>query len=644
MEQIADALAGTREGKSWRCECPVHIGQHHLTLTPTNNGAPLVYCHQGASQTEVIAALRERGLWEPVVSQNGSGEVVAEYRYFDVAGSEVAVKQRFRRADGTKSFAWRMPDGTYGLTVKMHDLPLYGLARLKDKGPVFVTEGEKAADAVCEAGLVGVSICGGASQSDFGQAFEALLGRTVILWPDNDDPGRALMQRIKRIVDARIVAPEVPPKGDAFDYFKLGGTKEALLELIKAIPTDPWVERTATGYTVNVPESGGLVRFEFDNLEPDAAELSVKPELPGCPRDVVRAEIKLMSLSSRGSFVTEMNRMYEKVAPWPALLNRAVGLLRAQQDDADPSVNLTEIATDTRVRYMVRPFLLEDAPTILFGQGGAGKTYITLAMALAVGLGDTFIGESVIQGKVLFLDYESTDGRTKARLMRLLRGIGDAEWNDPPFIYWPAEGRPLKDLVTPLRRKIANEDVKLLIVDAVGDACGGNPKDEDVALGYFRSLARLGLPSISLAHVTKDDADQYPFGSIFWHHRARITWNVKMVREDGDVRHVGLFNRKANEDREYPPLGIKLEFEGGRDDTHTVTVSKEEVVEEFATELPLAMRLRQYLRPGERSVKQLATAVGKSEDTVSRTLRRMPDAVQRDWATDRSRLWGLLQT
>ena len=73
-------------------------------------------------------------------------------------------------------------------------------------GLLFV-EGEKAADACINHGLQAVTNAGGAHQKEFGPGLVALRGRDVVLWPDNDDDGRALMDRLapklKPILDER---------------------------------------------------------------------------------------------------------------------------------------------------------------------------------------------------------------------------------------------------------------------------------------------------------------------------------------------------------------------------------------------------------------------------------------------------------
>lgn len=62
---IVARLGGKWRGRKGSCRCPAHDDRDpSMSVTETRDGRPLVYCHAGCSQTELIAALRARGLWE----------------------------------------------------------------------------------------------------------------------------------------------------------------------------------------------------------------------------------------------------------------------------------------------------------------------------------------------------------------------------------------------------------------------------------------------------------------------------------------------------------------------------------------------------------------------------------------------------
>jgi hypothetical protein len=61
---IARGLRARRSGKNWVARCPAHRDHTpSLSITEGRDGRPLVHCHSGCSQADVIGALRPVGLW-----------------------------------------------------------------------------------------------------------------------------------------------------------------------------------------------------------------------------------------------------------------------------------------------------------------------------------------------------------------------------------------------------------------------------------------------------------------------------------------------------------------------------------------------------------------------------------------------------
>ena len=164
------------------------------------------------------------------------------------------------RVDGgvRKSFRPARWDGSKWWAVAQ-DVPrsLYGLEDLRDtKRQVLVVEGEKAADAArrMAQGLVAVVTWPGGAQAIDSISWGPLAGRRVVLWPDNDAPGKKAMQgiaeRLHGVADEiKMVNPVgLPEKGDAADLEEVGG-----IELVPWLrdrvslwspPAAPKVEKT----------------------------------------------------------------------------------------------------------------------------------------------------------------------------------------------------------------------------------------------------------------------------------------------------------------------------------------------------------------------------------------------------------------
>jgi hypothetical protein len=63
-ETIARALDGRKSGRGWSARCPAHDdSKPSLSLTDSDNGRVLIYCHAGCDQNTVINELKSTGLW-----------------------------------------------------------------------------------------------------------------------------------------------------------------------------------------------------------------------------------------------------------------------------------------------------------------------------------------------------------------------------------------------------------------------------------------------------------------------------------------------------------------------------------------------------------------------------------------------------
>jgi hypothetical protein len=106
------------------------------------------------------------------------------------------------------------------------------------EAPVFLVEGEKACNALVAQGLAATCASGGAQARWHEQFNTYFAGRRVVILPDNDAPGQKCMQaRAPGLANVAaslkvLDLPGLPPKGDAFDYFAVGGSVADLLRLV----------------------------------------------------------------------------------------------------------------------------------------------------------------------------------------------------------------------------------------------------------------------------------------------------------------------------------------------------------------------------------------------------------------------------
>lgn len=197
----------------------------------------------------------------------------------------------------------------------------------------------------------------------------------------------------------------------------------------------------------------------------------------------------------------------------------------------DASVALDSISTDPPP-----PMLIDRLDplghTILYGTGGVGKG------ALAC----WWIVQLVREGhRVLILDYEGHPEEWSRRIASLDAGVhaGDR-------IRHLAPTAPIHKAAASIATTCQAHASDVVVVDSAVMACGADPLKPDAAAQYSAAVLVIGRPVLTLAHVTKTDDSRYPFGSIFWHNLARMTWSLT-----GDDE-VLLRHRKHNN---YPGLG-----------------------------------------------------------------------------------------
>jgi hypothetical protein len=198
---------------------------------------------------------------------NKAGELVARWEYRDAAGQVVFEVARFEGADGkTYRPARRDADG-WRAALPVGPLPLYGLGDVLSSdalGRVYVTEGERCADALRGLGAIATTSSGGAgaaSKSDW----RPLAGRQVTILPDNDEPGRkyaaavaAILQALNPPAAVKIAAlpglAELGPGADVCDWLDERDAQEPSA-LLSAIASAPVTDATPTEPET---EGGGL--------------------------------------------------------------------------------------------------------------------------------------------------------------------------------------------------------------------------------------------------------------------------------------------------------------------------------------------------------------------------------------------------
>jgi hypothetical protein len=270
-EEILKKLEGVFETTNgWQALCPAHDDVKPSLSIGTDDGRTLIHCHAGCATTDIVQAmgLKMRDLFPEEPEKR---TLVDTYDYRD-ANSRLRF-QILRYSP--KAFSARRPNGNgrWVNSVEGIDLIPYQLPTILKFQTVVVTAGEK--DALTGLGKLRLATTTnpfgeGAWKDEYSVHFA---GKTVILCPDNDEPGRKHMRAVACSlfpVAKTVKIIELPFGKDLTEWYLLGGTRKEFIELARA----------ASPVTTEQVESWQQVEVSaFDELVDNSiGELMAEPE------------------------------------------------------------------------------------------------------------------------------------------------------------------------------------------------------------------------------------------------------------------------------------------------------------------------------------------------------------------------------
>jgi hypothetical protein len=239
-ERCARLLSKPKKSPTgWKACCPAHEdSEPSLFLADGDDGLALV-CYAGCDYRNIVQALEAKGA---VVNPSHDRSIIPA-EHFQLGGYHSYWD--YRDASGRllmRICRWEQPDGKKDIRPLIRDIdgwkwghhpnprPLFQLDRLANEpdAPVIITEGEKTASAAQKLFPEHVSTTWPGGAQAMGQAdWSPLTGRTVVIVPDCDSPGRKAMawvvQHLKavaqnvRVVDPGRLAKDLPKGWDLAD-------------------------------------------------------------------------------------------------------------------------------------------------------------------------------------------------------------------------------------------------------------------------------------------------------------------------------------------------------------------------------------------------------------------------------------------
>lgn len=237
-----------------------------------------------------------------------------------------------------------------------------------------------------------------------------------------------------------------------------------------------------------------------------------------------------------------------------------------------PAIRIVDASSRAGLKPPPREWLVSEmipagVPTLLYGDGGSGKSLLAAQLAVAVSSTGRWLGRDVKRGGVLFVSAEDDQDELDRRLiaitaaegvgMRDLRGLNLLVLDDDPLLAHMDAARGLKPspLYHAIERHVAATRPALVIVDTLAAVFPGDEMRRELAQAFIHMFKRLcsayGCAVLLLAHpsLSAMASGRGASGSTGWSNAVR---SRLYLQADGSDRT--LSQQKNN----YGPTGARI--------------------------------------------------------------------------------------
>lgn len=148
---------------------------------------------------------------------NTLGQPTASWNYYDESDQVIVTVYRYNTDSGKRYLPFDVKRSSFTLPETR---PLYNIPGIMKSDKVILVEGEKCADALIEQGMTATTAMLGANAPIEKTDWSPLKGKHVIIWPDNDEPGKQYAEKVvKKLTFLGVLSltlleiPENKPKG-----------------------------------------------------------------------------------------------------------------------------------------------------------------------------------------------------------------------------------------------------------------------------------------------------------------------------------------------------------------------------------------------------------------------------------------------
>jgi AAA domain len=298
------------------------------------------------------------------------------------------------------------------------------------------------------------------------------------------------------------------------------------------------------------------------------------------------------------------------------------------EDDLDGIVWFSEQGTPQEREYLIESVAVKKYTMVAYGAGGVAKSFAVLAAGIAIAGGaEKWLGLSVLDhGYVLYLDFELDAEEQHRRVRDLCAGMGVEI--PKKLAYFSALGMTTEQAFKKARAFVKKYQAKAVIIDSMGLAMAGDMDRAKDVIAFHRQftdpLRALGTTPFVVDHEGKLQAgenrkEKGPTRSAFksWTTRSVLQFILEEYDEANSALDIRVRQHKTNF-KPTKPFGVRFTFGEKEVSIETIDLPDTELIDEAY--VPVKERIVAALKPGEATIRELATLTGAETGTIRNKL------------------------
>lgn len=602
--------------------CPAHEDKNNSLSVTLKDGKIMVHCFAGCAVETIVESLGLQ-VADLFADHKQKSKIVKTYDYTDESGQLLFQVCRLE----PKSFRQRHKVGSeWRWDTKGVRRVLYHLPDIIRAPEVYFVEGEKDCDNLWDCGLVATTSPGGAKGWKDNYA-ETLIGKKVILIPDNDDAGLAYMREIAySLMGKAQLSCILLPNKDVSEWLKKHHSDE-LIELHQDISVLLGGKRPAYQLIEDaIVWQHEPVQFKAENVRQERTGLHGKTTI-------------LHKYHPLAWSVFNLERAEERTKLAKAAFARLKPEVKNQYSEGDLKQDFDLFCADlwrfhlshyapeliygdekpAPLTFYLKPYIMRGGGTIMFAPPGRGKSNTALLWAQSINSGTTKYWE-VERAPVLFINLERSRETIRRRLSAVNKILGLPAVT--PLRILNARGQSLSDVMDACNRAIKQFGIKITILDSISRSGFGDLTENRPVNAIIDALSGLCETWVALAHTPRAD-ETHIYGGVMFEAGADIVVRLSSVLSGNGTLGIGYEITKAN-DISYGKLKTyAMEFgETGLCDFREARPYEFPEIE-GQVKKPMIQAIKDYLfeqDTGDAPSSDIAEATGFNRSNVAKTL------------------------